>query len=356
MLKNSNHSKNPYYIISPRYVRTSAGVRVLFRLADLINRAGGSAFVYLRPYFNHELASSPMDVAPFLNQKIVNYHFMNGLTPIVIYPETTRVSKFNPPMRVRYLLNYDDLLFENEPLEMDDYLLSYSDAIAARIKVDKPSSTLFLPVSDAVFFCPPNGAEFRSGGVFYAGKFKYHFGGKTQPATAGMPEITRDRPDSQTQEQIRVLFQGAEFFYCYEDSALALEAILCGCPVVFLPNEHFISPLGAREMAGLGYAWGISPEGLKHAKETVVAARERYLSILDECQNKIETFIDETQRIVAGRSYETPFASGMFMKPGVFRLLADLVYFMRNMVSDRGIKDTFKIVFKRILSGRFRIA
>ena len=104
--------KYPYYIISPRYTRTSGGVRVLFRLADHINKAGGAAFVYLWPRYNQELASSPVDIAPFLNQRIVDYHFESGLTPIVIYPETVRVSRFCPPVRVRYLLNYNDLLFQ----------------------------------------------------------------------------------------------------------------------------------------------------------------------------------------------------------------------------------------------------
>jgi hypothetical protein len=49
---------------------------VLYKLCDLINKSGGSAFIYLRPYLNSELASSPMDVAPFLNKKNIQYHFV----------------------------------------------------------------------------------------------------------------------------------------------------------------------------------------------------------------------------------------------------------------------------------------
>jgi hypothetical protein len=348
-------AKHPYYIVSPRYARTSAGVRVLFRLADLINRAGGSAFIFLSPHFNHDLASSPMDVAPFLNQRIVDYHFQNGLTPIVVYPETVRISKFAPPVRVRYLLNYDELLFRNEPLAADDYLLAFSQAIADQIRIEKPRRTIFLPVSDPVFFCPPREPVVRSGSAFYAGKFKYHFGGKAFPITDGMLEITRDRPDSQTPDQIRSLFQRLEFFYCYEDSALALEAILCGCPVVFLPNEHFQTPLGGKELRGLGYAWGASPEQMRHAQETVAAAREEHLRRLDEIPGQVKAFMVDTQAIAANRAYVTPFAKGFLKPPGLLQRAIDFTYFLRDVIDDRGWAGTLKIVGKRIRSGRFRI-
>lgn len=347
--------KHPYYIVSPRYVRTSGGVRVLFRLADLINKAGGSAFVFLRPNFNHDLASSPMDVAPFLNHRIADYHFQSGLTPIVVYPETVRASKLSPPVRVRYLLNYKELLFQNEPLENDDYLLAFSRAIADQITIDKPTRPLFLPVSDPVFFSPSVETKTRSGGAFYAGKYKYRFGGKTFSITDGMPEITRDRPDSQTPEQIRDLFRRVEFFYCYEDSALALEAILCGCPTVFLPNEHFHNPLGAKELNGFGFAWGASSEQMRHAKDTVAAAREEHLRRLDEIQDQVRAFMVETQAIAAGRPYEVPFAEGILKSPGLFRRMLDMGSFLKDVIDDKGLKETLKIVVKRILARRFSI-
>jgi len=354
-MNTANAFKHPYYIVSPKYVRTSGGVRALFRLADLINKAGGSAFVFLWPYFNHELASSPMDVAPFLNRRIVDYHFQNGLTPIVVYPETVRASKFAPPVRVRYLLNYNELIFRNEPLEADDYILAFSQAIEDQIRLDKPRRTIFLPVSDPVFFCPPSEPVKRSGGAFYAGKFKYLFCGKTFPITDGMPEITRDRPDSQTPEQIRSLFQRLEFFYCYEDSALALEAILCGCPTVFLPNEHFQKPLGGKELNGLGYAWGASPEQMRHAQDTVVAAREEHLHRLDEIQGQVRAFMVDTQAIAEHRPYEVPFAYDSLKPPGFLRRLIDMSHFLMDVIDDRGWKGTLKIVAKRILSRRFSI-
>lgn len=346
--------ESPYYIVSPRYIRTSAGVRVLYKLCDLINKEGGSAFVYLRPHLNGDLASSPIDIAPFLTKKIVDYHFSCGITPIIIYPETFRISGFSAPFRVRFVLNYSDFLFKNDSLENDDYLLGYSENIIDRIEVNKPKSRAFIPVSDPIFYHPPKNKE-RSGGVFYAGKFKYHFSGKTYPITDGMPEITRDQPDSQTPEQIRELFQKSEFFYSYEDSALALEAILCGCPVVFLPSEHFQETLGGKELKGLGYAWGDSAEQLAHAKSTVAAARERYLELLDEAGESVKRFIEETQALVKNAEYKVPFASGYLRNPSRVQILWGYLRFLREVIEDNGLKKTLLTIFKRIRARRFKI-
>ncbi|MHB8741982.1 MAG: hypothetical protein ACYC9L_02570 [Sulfuricaulis sp.] len=295
-----------------------------------------------------------MDVAPYLTRKIVDYHFDNGQTPIVIYPEIYRISRFSAPVRVRYVLNYDDLLFRNESLENDDYLLFYSTNIASKVHVDKPASTIFLPVSDHNFYCPPV-EERRNGGVFYAGKFKYHFSGKTFPVTDGMPEITRDQPNSQTPEQIRSLFQNAEFFYCYEDSALALEAMLCGCPVVFLANDHFQQTLAAEEMAGLGYAWGNSLEQMNHAKSTVKQVRERYLFLLDQAGLAVKTFIHNSQSLAEKTPFKTPFAVGFLTAPSTLQKILDLMRFFREVVQDQGIRKTIRIMVKRLRSGRMTL-
>ena len=346
--------KHPYYIVSPRYIRTSAGVRVLFKLCDFINKMGGSAYIYLRPHSNQNLSCSPMDVAPFLTPKIAQYHFDNQLTPIVIYPEVVNISKFNAPFKVRYLLNYDQLLFSNQSLDSDDYLIAYSENIADQISTHKPISTIFLPVSDPHFYHPPKISN-RKGGVFYAGKFKYHFGGKTFPITDGLPEITRDQPNSQTPEELRELFQTSEFFYCYEDSALALEAMLCGCPTIFLPNEHFQKTLGAKELFGLGYAWGTDPAAIEHAKSTVSKLRDRYFELLQKARIETRRFVQNTQNLVKDQVYDKQFAQGFLRSPTLIEKLLDFTHFMIDNIQDRGLSKTIGIVFKRVKSNRLKL-
>jgi hypothetical protein len=346
--------KHPYYIVAPRYIRTSAGVRVLYKLCDLINKSGASAFIYLRPHSNIDLSCSPMDVAPFLTDKIATYHFENGLTPVVIYPETFDISKFNAPFRVRYLLNYDKLLFSNKALDNDDYLIAYSENIADQLTVKKPISTIFLPVSDPIFYCPPK-IENRHGGVFYAGKYKYHFGGKTFSITDGLPEITRDEPRSQSPEEIRKLFQESEFFYCYEDSALALEAMLCGCPTVFIPNKFFTETLANQELLGLGYAWGTSEQEIQRAKNTVHLVRNRYIELVNNAQYEIKKFVDKTQLIAQRTSYKKMFAANLLPEPSNIDLSMSYYWMIRDSISDKGLLTTLKIIAKRIRAFRLKI-
>lgn len=346
--------RHPYYIIAPPYIRTSAGVRVLYRLADLINKAGGSAYIYLRPHSNHASASSPMDIAPFLTQKTIDYHFANGITPIVIYPETIKVAKFSAPVRVRYLLNYDDLLFENDPLAGDDFLLCYSKNIEDKIDAYLARQVLFLPVSDSTFYCPPPEGSIRKGACYYAGKFKYKFNGKTLPITDNLPEITRDLPSSQTPEEIRALFQKSEFFYCYEDSALALEAMLCGCPVVFLPNSHFSKTLGSAEISRIGYAWGNTPEQIEHAQSTVSKLRDKYNEINKTALDNTSAFISKTQVIAEHTTYLIPFSNNIHIDANTLTKFLDFYRFISESIVDLGLVNFSKIVFKRIKSGRIR--
>lgn len=192
-------------------------------------------------------------------------------------------------------------------------------------------------------------------GVFYAAKYKYHFSEKTFPITEGMVEITRDQFDSQNPEEIRSLFWTSEFFYCYEDSSLAVEAILCGCPVVFVPNKHFHETLGGKELNGLGYAWGDSPEQLAHAKNTVVAARERYLELLEEANESVKLFIKDTQILVKDVEYKVPFASNQMRDPSVIQIAFDYVRFLGEVIEDNGLKKTISIIFKRLRARRFKI-
>ena len=345
---------NPYYIVAPRYIRTSAGVRVLYKLCDLINKAGGSSFIYLRPYSDPDLSCSPLDIAPFLTNKIASYHFEIGLTPIVIYPETFNIKPFDAPFKIRYFLNYNQLLFSNNTLEDDDYFLSYSKNIAKKINLDKPITTLFLPVSDPIFYSPPE-IEKRNGAIFYAGKFKYHFGGKTFPITDGLLEITRDKMSSQTPDELRKLFQESELFYCYEDSALALEAMLCGCPTIFLPNEHFQETLGDKELLGLGYAWGAEEKQIEHAKRTVQKVRERYIELSDLANKEVIDFIHKTQLMVKNRAYTKPFAPNRIHKSSWLQKIENIFYFLLDNIEDRGVRATLKIIYKRLSSKRLRL-
>lgn len=352
-----NSSSNPFYIIAPRYTQTSAGVRVLYKICDLINKNGYSAYIFLRPHIKLGLIFPDNFTAPILTAEIRDYHFNNGLTPIVIYPETFSISKFNAPFRVPYFLNYPELLSQKKASKDDNYILSYSMNISKKIMSTLPGKVIFLPVSDHNFFIPPskNKNSMRSGSVFYAGKYKYHFNGTLFDITKNSIEITRDQPFSQSREQIRKLFQEADLFFCYEDSALALEAILCECPVVFLPNKHFKECLGSHELNGLGFAWGLSNKKIQHARKTVKIARARYIKLLKESNSSVKSFADEVQLLVKAIKYNKPFADDYLKNKFSFFFFGGYTRFFIEYIQDHGFRKFFKTLFKRIKFRRFKL-
>lgn len=346
-------NKNPYYIVAPRFTYTSAGVRVLYKLCDLINKLGYESYIYQRPHLSFSKNLNGYSLK-FLTASIRNLHYKKKLTPIVIYPETIDITKFNPPFRVRYFLNYKNLLATNLSKKRDNFILTYSQNILDKLKMTTPSQSIFIPVSDYLFFKPNINKE-RKGCVYYAGKYKYHFNGKTFSITDGMIEITRDEIRSQSREEIKHLFQSSELFYCYEDSALAIEAMLCGCPVVFLPNKHFKECLASKELKGIGYAWGNDKHQIKHAKQTINLFRKRYIFLVKKTENQVKIFINKTQTLVKEKKYSSPFGEGYIEKYNFLGGRFVILRFIMEYIEDNGILKIIKTIYKRISYKRFKI-
>ena len=338
--------ENPYYIVAPFYTRFSAGVKVLHLLCHALNRFGQNAYLIIYPEHYKPLNGIRPDLnTPLLTKSIMKFHYDHGLTPITIYPEVFKGNIFNAPFVVRYFLNYPGLLGGDEESNPNEFSISYSKAIAKRVSNNR--QVIFIPVSDPNFFSPLS-HPIRSGACFYAGKYREFHGGKLFAITDGLTEITRNKKNSQTLEKIRDLFRSSDLFYCYEDSALAVEAILCECPVVFLPNPYFLEPIAKDELSGYGYAWGVDSDQIKHAKETVSLGRNAYLNLFSKAEMELKLFITETQDAVKKVSYRH------MMNQSVFRLsfLEESLWFGRagmGMLREKGILFTMDRLVRRLV-------
>lgn len=89
--------RHPYYIVAPRYVRTSAGIKVLHLLCHALNRAGERAYLITHLYYLPQYATHPELITPILTRATVEHDFAAGLAPIVVYPETIRGNLFRTP-------------------------------------------------------------------------------------------------------------------------------------------------------------------------------------------------------------------------------------------------------------------
>ncbi|OIN47891.1 hypothetical protein BLL37_10660 [Pseudomonas azotoformans] len=316
---------------------------------------GEQAFLIVHPHFPPYLSAHPTLNTPVLTKRVMDFHRAQGLTPITVYPESIKGNPMRAPFIVRYVLNYAGLLGGDALFPEAEYCISYSAAIAATVPNSK--QTLFIPASDPNFFKPPAPGAKRQGGCFYAGKYKNYHGGKTFAVTDGLVEIVRDRDDEQTPEQIRDLFQQSERFYCYENSALAIEAMLCGCPVVFLPNEHFTELIGKGEHGTEGYVWGDNDAaGFERAQNTVGLARERYLSLYGLAEDVLADFVAQTQVLAQATAYDVPMSDAYVEKITRFSRYFGVIKMIYLMIRDRGIGYTAGLILARVKTGRTRLS
>jgi len=301
--------RSPYYIATPRYIRTSAGVKALHLLCHCLNRVGQEAYVVIYPAWVNADVVHPGLLTPLLTVAAIERHKASGVSPIVVYSATVRGNPLGVGTIVRYLLNFPGLLGGGKTFPTRDIVFGYSQALAAA--GGAPEQVLFIPASDATIFTPPAEPRERRGSCFSAMKYRLEHGGEPGSITADSVEITRDLPDSPEPAAIAELFRRSEVFYTYENTALALEAALCLCPTVFLPNPWLTEAIAANEMGWDGFAWGADPAEIARAKATVHLARARYLSTYVQFWDQLSVFVTTTQTRAAQETARSGFPPRM---------------------------------------------
>lgn len=282
----------PYYIYAPDYRRSSAGVRVMHMLCDALNRSGQEAYVTAN-VLNPEL------ITPQLTDGVIELHRKQGLEPIVVYPEIIDGNPLKGNTVVRYLLNQVGFVEGQGLYGEDDLLFAYvRGLLRPGMGQDR---VLHLPPIDLRIFCPP-----EDPGKRVQGKVCYYQGrrGQAQIDPALLPpdaiEITPTFPESW--EGLVDLFQQCEFFYLGERSALAGEAVLCGCLSIVLPGQWAPEKLSEHEYSSYGTAWGNTPEEIQRARETISLLRERQLQHQKDFWPALDHFIEVTQSFANARA------------------------------------------------------
>ena len=293
--------RHPYYIMAPPYSRFSAGARVLHLLCHALNLRGQAAFMVAdgatpdgAPFVHPEL------LTPRLSAEVVDYHFERGLTPVTVYPETVSGNPCAAPLVVRYVLNFPGLLGGDSRYPVGNMCYGYTRVLADA--AGQPDRGLYIPASDTTIFHPAETDALRSGTCFYAVKYRSQYPDQLFPQTRDSVEVTR----AMSPTEMADLFRRSELLYCYENTAVALEATLCGCPVVYLPNAHLTERIGAEIVGWDGYAWGDDPAEIDRAKRTVGEAYGHYVRSIDLCWSQLDAFIADTQDRAAASPYRRP--------------------------------------------------
>ncbi|MDE3123661.1 MAG: hypothetical protein KGK00_17970, partial [Paracoccaceae bacterium] len=216
-----------------------------------------------------------------------------------VYPEMARGNRLNADCVVRYVLNVPGHLGGDRTYPPGEMVWAYSQQLADLC--ERCDGVLHMPVIDQNVFHPVEG-QARRGAVFYAAKFQADHGQKVFGLPDGAIEITRGQPDSQTPAEIARLLQSAEVFYCFENTALAIEAVLCGCPAVFMPNPYLDKPISLNELGWDGFAWGNEAADVERARATVPQGQANYARTVATFFEQFHRFVEATQAHAAAIS------------------------------------------------------
>ena len=293
---------HPYYIFAPRYTRTSAGVRALHLLAHWLNRSGFRATV---AFYDRKAGTlgHPDLLTPELRQDTIDLHYTQGKTPIVVYPEVIAGNPSQSECVVRYVLNVPGLLGGDTTYAPEELVYGYSHKLSEMCGV--PENVLHIPTIDTSVFHDAPESRPRTATCFYGSKYQNVHGQRPFGLPQGCIEITRDLPNSQSPSELADLFRSSTAFYCFENTALATEAVLCGCPAIFMPNPYLNWPIALDELGWDGYAWGTKSEEVQRAQASVQNGTLNYQKTIDLFFAQLGSFIAATQ----ARAQSLPYRS-----------------------------------------------
>jgi len=301
---------NPYYIVSPDYTDSSSGIIAMHLLCHALNLSGKEAYVtryifdWQQPVsvIRNSVKNSPeIGVnkhlrTPVLKIDDIERHKLIGKNPIAIYPEIIQGNPLNLSCVSRYILNVPGLLGGDTVFDENELKFYYRDEFAElNIKFNR----LYLPTCDLSLFNLDNTSDLdRNGVYFYINRYRGEV--PLQEITKGATEISFRY--KRTLQELSEIFKTAEMLYSYEPSALCGEALLCGCPVVYLPNKLLTEIPSVEDFGNTGIAWGALPEQIEHAKATVKNFYPMYLEMEEAFWQELDSFINITQE----KSLEVP--------------------------------------------------
>ncbi len=286
-------NKTPFYVYTPRWVDSSAGIKVLHYLCHSINTAGGMAFIVLSEggHLGHPRINPALDT-PILSEEVAQSHFESGITPVTIYSETVPGNPLDAPFVMRYLLNFTGALGGQSNFESDEFIVAFSQSIADHYceLTDVITPVLFLPPVDPREVIPTTHKIQQQ--AVYAGKYRSFVG--TPPSIGSLPsvEIFRDGPKMQSRTEVLKILGESSRVYLFENSSIATEAILSGTPVHFVPNQFLGSVIAETELGNYGVALSDCNEDFQTAFETLSKAEDVYNDAVTEFPGKLKEILE----------------------------------------------------------------
>ncbi len=271
------HKSPPGYLIAaPDYTSNSAGIKVLYQLCHDLNMRGYPSFMVYSKKTPAQLQ------APFIPLSEAMSLTRRGY--IAVYPEVIKGNPLNARVVARWVLNRPGLLGGPQRFHPQELIFCY----AAGYRPYLPGAIagdLYCPTLDETLFymdsaTPPS--HKRTLACYYLGKSPFQEGHINPTA---MILIKRDWPP---REALGSLLRASRVLYNFDNTTIfTYEALLCGCPVVLIPDgTQTWADYEKGELGTEGISWGI-PQRLPDTvdpspiRKRLALMHETYLHQLD---------------------------------------------------------------------------
>ena len=254
----------------------------MHELCSVLNQLGYEAYV-------DSQAVSGNLWTPQLTGAVQAAHCKAGKKPIVVYPEVVKGVPMGLGLPVRYVLNYPGLLGGDKQYTNGELIYTFQNVFCPG------AQRLYLPIVNLKKLSEGRLESHERTEIAYYHNRYTKGGGQLRDFGLGALEISATFPD--TNEKTLAILKRAKILYSYESSAICLEATLCGCAVVLLPNPICLPtiPESLTEVGDEGVAWGDEPEAVERALRTVAARMPRLVRDLANWQQELNSFITDTQ-------------------------------------------------------------
>jgi hypothetical protein len=153
---------------------------------------------------------------------------------------------------------------------------------------------LYLPIVDPSKL--PNGLSKTPGlNLVYAGKYRAFVGQPDIPHNLKYVEIFRDGKKRQPRSEVLELLGKAECLYLWENSSIAVEAMLLDTPCMFIKNPFLGELIAEKELGTAGSGYGFSSESFENAKNTLPEFQRLYSSARVNFWNQLEFILSKNE-------------------------------------------------------------
>jgi GT2 family glycosyltransferase len=285
------YKASPYYIYAPAPLDEGDESTVqLHVLCSLLNQRGHAAYLVDAPQTDGRLWT------PVLPPQQMAAHQMAGRIPVCIAAHPADAESARPGFQV---------LFQSEFAQGDG---QWGQPAALKFNVGGPIDnatiskrvSLGLPWADVQLFIPPEEKSVRVGELVYSGRL-IKLNKPTRAEHAGLQDLSAHQAVPPSPAERAKLLQKAETLYAYAKGVVTTEARLCGCRVVYVPNDFTLQTLPSHSLDRWGCELGLNGQSQQAgaAIGSIDGYRKKFLAhtLLDE--QVFKNFVDATQREAA---------------------------------------------------------